>query len=137
MLNNLIKPRDFIFFGLASIPIFLIESYNENFINFLTSTHSATIAGFTGLLLSKANDLTIIKYLNKKKPLKKLKKLNRRVNKEIAKTDITDEKKKIYLDLNKDITTAIEFYNEQLVNESELDERFKRQLDKYENEIRA
>lgn len=53
-LTNLIKPRDYLFFGIPSIGLFIAESVNDNIIPFMTVGTTAIVGGGIGILLNKS-----------------------------------------------------------------------------------
>jgi hypothetical protein len=54
VLTNLIKQRDYLFFGIPSIGIFIAESISEGVIPFMPVGTSAIVAGVLGMILNKS-----------------------------------------------------------------------------------
>ncbi|HEA28614.1 MAG TPA: hypothetical protein ENH91_01230 [Leeuwenhoekiella sp.] len=116
ILNNLVKPRDFLLAALPSTGIFIAENYNESLIPFLESGVSATCGLLVGLSVSKILYFTWDRIVLKSKARKLIRRLEVKGNED----RISKIKKRQLLKLSTIIKSALENFKEKLIDQEKM-----------------
>ncbi|MEM6721419.1 MAG: hypothetical protein AAF611_18985 [Bacteroidota bacterium] len=131
-LNSLIKTRDFLFGSILSIITFLLDSYDEEIINFLAAGESSIAAGVIGVIISKINDITYIKWRDKNKIISLYKKFIDKLEIEISTESVKKEKKKQLKGLKTDTESTLELFEDEFLKIESLEDRLKVLVERYQ-----
>ncbi|MDP2686435.1 MAG: hypothetical protein Q8O62_04385 [Aequorivita sp.] len=123
-LSNLIKPRDYLFFGIPAAGLFIAESINDGIIPFMTIGETAILGGALGIILNKSAMQLLLDKRDKDFTLKASKNYIEYLDELLLNETMLLTHRKIIEGLKASLLSTIAKYDKKIIKYEEFESKF-------------